>query len=266
MKKEIAKVNGTSLYYEVIGKGFPLVLIGGGGTLDRRAWDDQFQTFADLYQVIRYDIRGIGKSARPLEPFSHSRDLHALLQLLNVRKAHFIGLSFGGAIAIDFALERPEMVDHLILAASGLSSDAKSEANLQSVLALASMAKKEGLPHVIQLILNTPSFISRENTVAREKIRQIYLDNHDVFEFDFPLIRLWQPTEPPATIERLSEIRARVLIIEGERDNPAYKSIASKISSFGSARKAVIAGAGHVINLDKPKEFNQVVLEFLSRK
>src|SRR5262249_9161414 len=133
MKNGMARVNGTSLYYELKGKGFPLVLISGGGTLDRRTWDDSFSNFPKDYKVIRYDIRGIGKSARPLEPFSHSQDLYALLNFLNINKAHIIGLLFGGAIAIDFTLEHPEMVDSLILAASGSSKDAKAEANLQSL-------------------------------------------------------------------------------------------------------------------------------------
>ncbi len=265
MKKGMARVNGTSLYYEMMGKGFPVVLISGGGTLDRRAWDDQFETFAGYHKIIRYDIRGIGKSARPLKPFSHSRDLYALLKFLNVRKAHIISLSFSGAIAIDFALEHPEMVDHLILAATGTSADAKSQANLDGVLALSTMAKKEGLPRVIQFLLDLPFFISRENTAAREKIRQIYLDNGDLFESEFALVRLWQPTEPPAS-ERLSEIRARVLIIVGQNDHPAYIAITDKlVSGIGGARKVVIPGGTHLLHLDKPKEFNQAVLEFLSK-
>src|ERR1044071_390009 len=98
MKEELAEVNGTRLYYEVAGEGFPLVLISGGGTLDRRAWDDQFEVFAKSYEVIRYDIRGIGKSARPRAAFSHSRDLYELLKFLKVKRAHVVGLSFARAI------------------------------------------------------------------------------------------------------------------------------------------------------------------------
>ena len=266
MKKGMASVNGTSLYYEVTGKGFPLVLISGGGSLDGRAWDNQFETFAQSYQVIRYDIRGIGKSARPREAFSHSRDLYALLKFLKIKKAHVIGLSFSGAIAIDFALEHPEMVDHLILAATGTSDDAKSKANVDSVLALSAMAKKEGLARAIQFIVDLPFFISQDNAAAREKIRQIYLDNHDVFASEFPLVRLWQPTKPPA-IERLSEIRARALIIEGENDHPAYRVITGKlVSGISGAIKVVIPKGTHLLHMDKPKEFNQAVLGFLSQK
>lgn len=266
VKKGMAEVNGTRLYYEVAGEGFPLVFISGGGLLDNRAWDNQFETFAKSFQVIRYDIRGIGKSARPLKPFSHSHDLYALLKFLQVKRAHIIGVSFGGGIALDFALEHPEMVDHLILAATGTSSDAKGEANLQSLAALAALVKKEGLARAIELILNTPSFISKGNSAALEKIRQIYLDNHDVFESAFPLVRFWNPTAPQVS-QRLSEIRARALIMIAANDSPDYKAITERLAlRIGRAKKVVIPGAAHVINLDKPEEFNQAVLKFLNEK
>ena len=242
VKRGFARVNTTSLYYEVRGKGFPLVFISGGGLLDRRAWDNQFETFAKYYRVIRYDIRGIGKSARPQGPFSHSRDLYALLKSLQVTKAHVVGLSFGGGVAIDFALDHPEMVNHLILAATGTSTDGKSEANLQSLSALAALVKKEGLSRATQLILDAGFFLSKENRAARAKVRRIYMDNRDVFDSDFPLVRLWRPTEPPAS-ERLSEITAPVLILMAENDSPAYKVITERLASgITGAKRVVIAG------------------------
>lgn len=153
MKEGLAQVNGTSLYYEIKGKGFPLVFVSGGGVLDRRGWDDQFESFAEYYRVIRYDVRGIGKSARPQTVFSHSQDLYALLKFLGIKRAHLVGLSVGGAIGIDFTLEHREMVDHLILAASGVSDDAKAGANLQGLTTLATLTKTEGIERVIQLPL-----------------------------------------------------------------------------------------------------------------
>ena len=265
MKKGTAEVNGTSLYYEEAGRGFPLVLISGGGTLDRRAWDEQFEKFAESYRVIRYDIRGIGKSARPRAPFSHSRDLYALLKFLKVTKAHIVGLSFAGAIAIDFALEHPSMVDHLVLAATGTSSDAKSQANVEAISALSAMAKKDGLEQTIQLVASLPSFISQENRAAREKIWHIYLDNRDLFDDGFPLVKLWQPVEPPAG-ERLAEIHAPTLILAAEKDLPAYREITDKLAAgIRGAKKLIIPGATHLIHLDKPEEFNAAVIEFLSK-
>ncbi len=266
VKKELRNVNGASLYYEVKGKGFPLVLISGGGLMDSRAWDEQFETFSKHYKVIRYDIRGIGKSARPQQSFSHSQDLHALLKSLKVRKAHVIGLSFGGGIALDFALDHPDMVDHMILAASGTSTDAKGESNLQGLAWLSSIAKKDGIAKMVQLVSETSTFISKDNLAAQEKIRQNYLDNRDIFESDFPLVSFWQPTKPAAA-DRLGEVRGPVLILIAENDIPAYKEITDKLAKgLASARKIVIPGAAHAINLDKPKEFDDAVLEFLRKK
>jgi pimeloyl-ACP methyl ester carboxylesterase len=266
VSKGIAEVNGTRLYYEVSGEGVPLVFISGGGLLDCRAWDDQFETFAKLYKVIRYDIRGIGKSARPLKPFSHSHDLYALLQFLHVKKAHLVGLSFGGGIAMDFALEHPEMVTRLILAATGTSSDAKGKANLDSLAALTAVVKKDGFDKVIELILNSATFISPGNPSSLEKIRQIYFDNRDVFQSAFPVVRFWIPTVPQAS-GRLAEIRAPALVMIAENDSPEYKAITEKLAlKISRAKRVVISGAAHIINLDKPKEFNQAVLGFLSGK
>ncbi len=266
VKKGIAEVNGTKLYYEVMGEGFPVVFISGGGLLDCRAWDEQFLRFAQSFQVIRYDIRGVGKSAPPRSPFSHSHDLFTLLKFLQVKKAHIIGLSFGGAIAIDFALEHPEMVERLILAATGTSSDAKGKANVEGLATLAALVKKDGLPKAVELILNNPSFISQQSPAAQEKIRQIYLDNREVFLSAFALVRFWQPTMPQAS-ERLAEIRARTLILIPENDSADYKAITEKLAlKISRAKKVVIYGASHLINLDKPKEFNQAALKFLDEK
>jgi len=99
-----AEVNGTRLYYEVMGFGQPLILIHGY-TLDTRMWDDQIAAFAQNYQVIRYLLRGFGKSGLPTgESYAHLQDLKALLEHLGIDQAHILGLSLGGAIAIDFAI------------------------------------------------------------------------------------------------------------------------------------------------------------------
>ena len=90
----LAEVNSTQLYYEVAGTGTPIVLIHGHGG-DRRHWDDQFEAFAKNHKVIRYDVRGFGKSAKPVleQSYSNHDDLKALLQHLGISKAHICGFS-----------------------------------------------------------------------------------------------------------------------------------------------------------------------------
>src|SRR5215469_12242158 len=98
---------GAPLYYEVAGQGYPLLLIHAG-VADSSMWDEQFEVFAGQYKVIRYDLRGFGKSEFPAGLFANHEDPAALLKFLNVKRAHVIGISFGGKIALDFTLVHPE--------------------------------------------------------------------------------------------------------------------------------------------------------------
>src|SRR5256884_5657899 len=117
-----AKINGTTLYYEVAGTGHPFVL-AHGHLLDRRSWDDQFAVFAQRYRVIRYDQRGFGDSGLIAkgESYSDRQDLYELMKFLGIECAYLMGVSGGGALAIDFTLEHPEMVDALIPVTAGVS-------------------------------------------------------------------------------------------------------------------------------------------------
>jgi pimeloyl-ACP methyl ester carboxylesterase len=256
-----AVVNGTRLYYETIGTGSPLVLISGGGTLDHRQWDEQFDVLAERFQVIRYDIRGLGLSSRPTAPFSHTDDLRGLLRFLKIRRAALCGTSFGAAIALDFALDHPDSVSHLVLAGAGVSSD--KESSVAAVQALAALAKAEGLDRAIDSITSLPSFITPTNTMARLRITQMYRDNGDVFDAGFPLVTLWQPAKPAAST-RLATVKAETLLIVGERDSADSRSTVDRLAAdIPHAQKKVIAGAAHMVNMDAPAAFTRAVLEFL---
>ena len=97
VKRGFAKVTNAKIYYEVLGKGQPLILIHGGN-MDRRMWDEQFAAFAKKYKVIRYDVRGFGKSDKQVKAFAHHQDLFDLMQFLGIKKANILGLSLGGGI------------------------------------------------------------------------------------------------------------------------------------------------------------------------
>ena len=118
-----AEVNNTRLYYEIKGQGDPLVLIHGMN-LNHTMWNTQVPEFSKHYKVIRYDLRGYGKSANPKEGESYSNhtDLKTLLDLLNIKKTHLLGLSMGGMICQEFALRYPERLDKLVLTGTGASN------------------------------------------------------------------------------------------------------------------------------------------------
>ena len=127
VERGYADVNGTSLYYEAAGSGPPLVLTHGGA-LDLRMWDDQFKLFARRYRVVRYDVRGYGKSALPTqEGYRRPDDLKTLMDYLEIESAYIVGLSMGGGISIEFALAYPSATDALVPIGSGLSGYQRSD-------------------------------------------------------------------------------------------------------------------------------------------
>ena len=256
-----AEVNGTRLFYDVKGTGEPLVLISGG-SLDIRLWDEQFEAFAQDRQVIRYDARGIGRSDVPKGPFSHYQDLYALLQFLGIQEADVLGFSFGGGVALDFALTYPEVVRKLILIAPGLSTWKDEIA--PALGEISKVAKREGVAKAIELILADPSMPTEEQEEARQKMSQILSENTHLFDSSFAYVRLMEPGNPPAN-ERLVEIGSPTLLVVGERDHAAiHENVDMLQRGIRGAKKVLIMGAGHMINLEKPNELNRVVLDFLN--
>jgi 3-oxoadipate enol-lactonase len=256
-----AEVNGTRLYYEIVGSGAPLVLVHGRG-LDTRMWDDQVAAFAATYRVIRYDVRGFGKSSLPSEmPFRHADDLQALLEHLGIRQAHVIGLSMGGRIAVDFALLYPESTLSLVLVDASLDGVDYSDAWNASLDAIAECARREGPGAGNEMWLDHELFApARERAECHAKLAQIARDSPGwVWLHDTPL----QPIVPPAA-ERLRDVHVPTLVVVGDLDLPDFQRIADKLAGeIGGARKVVLHGAGHMSNMEQPAEFNAVVLEFL---
>jgi hypothetical protein len=108
LKKGSIDLGDAQLYYEEAGHGAPLVLLHGH-SFDRRMWDPQLAELSRHYRVIRYDMRGYGLSSMPVEgqEFLHANDLFRLLQALHIPKAHLVGLSLGGFVAVDFMALHP---------------------------------------------------------------------------------------------------------------------------------------------------------------
>ena len=258
-----AEVNGTKLYYEMAGKGHALVLIHGGA-VDRRAWDDQFLEFSKHFKVIRYDLRGSGKSAQPDQAFSNTEDLYALLRFLKVDKAYLAGISRGGGVAFDFTLAHPDMVDRLILVSSNLGGVPQA---YRDMFARATEAgKKQGANAGADVWWNDPyQGPSRENEAARTRVREVLRENIATFLHFAPgSVAVEQRTFSKDTVSRLVDIHIPTLIIAGEKDNVDARANYDRwAKGIPGAKKIVVQGAAHLVNIDRPKEFNRAVLDFL---
>jgi len=253
----LSRVEG--IYYEVRGTGYPLVLLHGG-QMDRRIWDPQFTPFAAHYRVIRYDLRGYGKTGQPKEPYSHFEDLSAVLKRLKVAKAHLVGLSLGAAVATDFAIAYPDQVSALVLACPGLGGFQFTDEG-DRMRKIMEAARDESLDRATELWLQHPFMVpAMENPVLSSRLRSLSRDNAHCWLVNPVLSRQMRP---PA-IERLAEVRAPTLIIGGDRDTADITQIITKLSGeIPSSRKVIVEGAGHIVNMEKPGEFNKLVLDFL---
>jgi len=256
----IADVSGTRLYYEMAGSGSPVVFIHGFGS-DSRVWDSQFKAFAEQHLVIRYDFRGHGKSAVPSgDAYSHADDLNALLEHLNIPQASVIGHSLGGGIALDFALAYPEKTSCIVLAdptVDGYQWYEWNESWMPIFKEYATSGASTSLPMLLAHPLFAPGF--RQNGVKARltEILSGYSGWH-IINTD-PVIA----GDPPA-IQRLDQIQAPVLILIGILDLPDFHAIGTiLLEKIPNAQKIEFADTGHVLPMEAPEKFNEIVLSFL---
>jgi pimeloyl-ACP methyl ester carboxylesterase len=261
----IAAVNGAKISYEIQGEGPTLVLLNDG-ILDRRMWNDQVAAFSKDYKVIRYDFRGWGKSELPQQPFSHVDDLYQLLQFLHVEKAALLGVLAGGGVALDFALDHPEMVDRIIVVTPlvyGFHYSPPTHLWMQAWHALAQAGEKSRL---IDLYMSTPALGRRlsENVAARKRLEAMLSDNFAVYGVDFSqlLLRL----DPP-TMQLVPAIRTPTLILAGTTVDPDLRLVMEFLQrGIHDARQIVLPNTGSLMNMEKPEAFNRVVLDWLSKR
>lgn len=258
--QSFAEVNGTRLHYEMVGQG-PAVVLVHGGLVDSRMWDDQMGDFSKRYKVVRYDLRGFGKSIDASDSFSHIEDLRALLEFLKIERATIVGLSLGGIVAADFTLEYPNKVDRLVLVGSGLRGDKQPPAKEQ--ISAWEAALRGDVETFVKITMESDLYNgARPGTPTYMRLRQMLVEN-------FKAIPTFRPgflkyPEPP-TLERLGNINIPTLVVIGSRDAQTLKNIALTLATkIPHARTVTINGASHHPPVEKPKQFNNAVLKFLS--
>jgi pimeloyl-ACP methyl ester carboxylesterase len=259
------EVNGATLYYQTAGAGRPIVL-AHAGIADSRMWDDQMDAFAAEFMVVRYDLRGFGRSSIPPTSYAHHDDLLGLMRALGMPNAILIGASMGGDVVTALALEHPEAVDALILVNSLVGTSERSaglRAGWEAVEAAFESGDVAGAIELeLRMWVDGPGRSPEEvDPGVRERVRVMDTDlfarvaeQEAAPERDF---------EPPASA-RLAEIGVPALVIVGEEDQlDALASADALAAGIAGARKVTIPNAAHLPSMERPAEFNRIVLEFL---
>ena len=260
----VAPVNGAELYYEMAGAG-PAVVFVHAGIADRTMWDEQLDTFAQHFLVLRYDMRGYGQSPPVAGDFSHHADLYALLQYLALDRAALMGCSKGGGAILDLALVHPEAVTALIpvcAAPSGIEFTGDPPRQWDELVAAFKAGDFERASELeVQIWVDgarrTPDQVDAR---IRDRIRAA---NMVVLRNDSKELGSEARLDPPAA-RRLGEIKAPTLVVVGDLDDPNIVNAAAMLDAqIPGARKVVIGGTAHLPNMERPDELNRHVLEFL---
>lgn len=257
-----AVVGGDSLHYMVAGSGRPVVFLGGSA-MDLNQWDDLVEAFGREFLVVRFDFFGWGKSSPLRRRHSPVNVVRALFDRLGISRAHLVGQSVGGSLALDFAIAYPERVDALVLVSSAPSGYQWSPAMLERQAQLARVVQQQGAAGLARDLLDDPYFAPAAVTrpLLGGRMRANILSNTGFWKnADSNLL---QPLVPPA-IQRLERVRARTLIVIPQLDYPEMFAVADTlVGRIPNATKAVIPDAGHVVHMERPDAFNRLVIEFL---
>lgn len=259
------KVNGVSLHYEITGQGEPLILIEGLGTATWLWWK-QVPELSRHFRVVAYDLRGSGWSDKPDEPYSiplFADDLAGLMDALRIKQAHVLGISLGGYVAQEFALRYPQKVKRLILCSTSTNGPRATPPNPDIIVALMTPVAGQGdLRSRIALSLSVGHAAAHPEDI--EKMIAWRLDNpQPAYAYNRQLMSAVGWTSEG----RLGEISMPTLIMAGSEDRVVPLQNADVLAAgIPHTEKVILQGAGHLINVEKPDEFNKEVIQFLTWK
>ncbi len=253
--------NHIHLYYEEHGHGQPLVFIHGLGS-STKDWESQVPEFSKSYRVVTFDLRGHGQSDKPAGPYQIpilAVDLAGLFQALNIPSAHLVGLSLGGAVAFQFAIDYPAKVKTLTIVNSGPSLGGTPEQAQQEVDRRVGIVQQLGMRAMGEALAPT-LYPNPKQATLRETF-----------------IKRWAENDPRAYIEatrsllgwnvegQLGTIKCPTLILAADQD---YTPVATKeayVKLIPHARLVVIPEAHHATPLEQPEKFNTALREFLDQ-
>ena len=259
-------VDGGNLYYEVEGAGEALVLIHGFlGNL--RMWDFQAQALASSYRVIRCDMRGFGRSTTEHVEFAYWADVAALFDHLGVDRAHIVGQSFGGSIALDLALAQPARVATLTSIAGGIGGYQPDLDPEEDSVPWSDMDRLWNEKKWAELAeLETQTWVdgwgqrtNRVDRALRDSIKRDVLSTYEAENEE----GLPQPLEPPPA-DRLGELTVPVLVMIGNLDEARSRAKAAHlVASVSDSRSIEVDGVAHMIQLETPERVSDELLDFI---
>ena len=264
----IADINGAKLFFETNGTGYPIIFCHEFAG-DYRSWDLQVEYFSRLYKTVTYSARGYFPSDIPENVGDYSQqqsvdDLKSLMNYLKIPKAHIVGLSMGGNVALNFGLTNPDMASSLVVAGTGTGSD-EPDIFRQRVLEMSDGMRSEGMEHMQSYVFG-PARVQLRNKSSKafDLFRAQFMEHSPIGSantFEGVL------SKRPAIFEladKLSRIEIPTLIMTGDEDDPCINPSLFLKKYISSSGLVIFPRSGHAINLEEPGLFNRTASDFLA--
>jgi len=257
----LIKVNSVNINYELEGRG-PVVVFINGLTMTKAGWANQIKPFTERFRVLRYDCRGQGGSDKPEKEYFqeiHAEDLSLLLEKLDISKAHIIGLSNGGMIAQHFTLKYPEKTGALVLVDTCSYVDKLLELTIHSWIK-ATEAGGNDLRYDVLL----PQIFSESFIENNEELIKNMKEFSSEINSPRAVINLAKASIKHDLNAEVSDIKSPTLIIAGAEDiliPPKHSKILNE--ELENSELVIMKDCAHVPPIEKPAEFNSLVLDFL---
>jgi len=264
--------DGVRLYYEDTGSGSPVLFVHEFAG-DHRSWEPQVRALARQYRCITYSARGYPPSEVPqgVDRYSQARardDVLAVLDGLDIDRAHVIGLSMGGFATLHFGLSYPQRATSLVLAGVGYGAEAEHQARFRTeVDAIAAKLKAEGMQSFAEDYAFGPTRVQFENKDPRGFLEfKRMLAEHSAQGSANTQQGIQK--ERPSLYDLESEMRAMTvptLIVSGDEDWPCLAPSIYMKRAIGTSALLVVPNTGHTVNLEEPEAFNRGIVNFMTQ-
>ena len=260
------EADGVHFHAELAGQGEAIAMLHGF-LVDSGQWDDEFAALADGHRVLRYDLRGFGRSSMPDSPFAHHEDLARVLDASDIGRTALLGCSGGAGTALDFALAHPERVSALAFIGAGYwGYYATRTPEARAFWAAVASGDPEALLETsLRSFLDGPRRAPEQSDPqARARIAAMSRWNFAREDGYWKKAALQRNPEVPAP-ERLAELRVPVLLIVGEEDQPEVIELSERLAAgLPEARLVRVPDAGHHANIERPDAVLPLLREFFA--
>ena len=255
-------INSINLYYEITGQGEPLFLIHGLGS-SCRDWEKQLPAFSKHYQVITFDLRGHGQTQKPPGPYSMSlfaKDAAELIKALGISPVHVVGISLGGMITFQLAVDHPELAKSLVIVNAGSEVVARTLKDHWQVFFRFAIVYLLGM-RKMGAVLSKRLFPKEEQASLRELFVERWAENDKrAYLETLRAIVGWSVTD------QVHKINLPTMVLTTNNDYTPISAKESFVTKMPQAELVLIPDSRHATPVDNPEKFNEAVLSFLSKQ